>query len=229
MSVRPFDVVVVGAGHAGCEAAWAAAQAGCRVAICTLTRETVALMPCNPAIGGTAKGHLVREIDAMGGLMGRAIDATGIQFKLLNRSRGPAVWSPRAQADKTTYGRWVRRVLAAEPNIAWIAGRAGRVLLANGRVAGIAMEEGDAYRCATLVVTTGTFLNGLIHIGPERHAAGRAGEPPSHELAESLRAIGFLIVALDQTQSAPAIPIFNKAIYEHIEKCLVEAGKGGAT
>src|SRR5437762_11118805 len=107
------------------------------VAICTLTRDTVAHMPCNPAVGGTAKGHLVREIDALGGLMGRAIDATGIQFKLLNRSRGPAVWSPRAQADKRIYGQWVKSALDAEPNIEWLIGKAGRILLANGRVAGI--------------------------------------------------------------------------------------------
>ena len=103
-----FDVLVIGSGHAGVEAAWAAAQMGCRVGICTLSKDTIAQMPCNPAIGGTAKGHLVREIDALGGLMGRAIDATGIQFKLLNRSRGPAVWSPRAQADKRRYAAWVR-------------------------------------------------------------------------------------------------------------------------
>ena len=121
-----FDVVVIGAGHAGCEAAWAAARLGCRVGLCTLSPETVALMPCNPAIGGTAKGHLVREIDALGGLMGRAADATGIQFKLLNRSRGPAVWSPRAQADKKRYGAWVREALSAEPNVTWIFRRAGR-------------------------------------------------------------------------------------------------------
>ena len=109
MTMKGYDVIVVGAGHAGCEAAWAAAQLGCRVGICTLGLDTVALMPCNPAVGGTAKGHLVREIDALGGLMGRAIDATGIQFRLLNRSRGPAVWSPRAQADKRVYGDWMRR------------------------------------------------------------------------------------------------------------------------
>src|SRR6186713_1305111 len=122
-----FEVVVIGSGHAGCEAAYAAARLGARVAICTLSPDTVAHMPCNPAVGGTAKGHLVREIDALGGLMGRAIDATAIQFKLLNRSRGPAVWSPRAQADKREYGRWVRSALEREPNIHWILGRAGRI------------------------------------------------------------------------------------------------------
>src|SRR6266851_2088516 len=118
-----FDVVVIGAGHAGCEAAYAAARLGCHVGLCTLSRETVAHMPCNPAVGGTAKGHLVREIDALGGLMGRAIDATGIQFKLLNRSRGPAVWSPRAQADKRTYGCWVKRALDEERGVEWLIGR----------------------------------------------------------------------------------------------------------
>src|SRR5216117_751508 len=117
-----FDVIVVGAGHAGVEAAWAAARLGCSVGLCTLSRETVAHMPCNPAVGGTAKGHLVREIDALGGLMGLAIDATGIQFKLLNRSRGPAVWSPRAQADKRVYGRWVKAALDAEPRVSWLIG-----------------------------------------------------------------------------------------------------------
>src|SRR5437773_11654026 len=140
-----FDVIVVGAGHAGVEAAWAAARLGCSVGLCTLSRETVAHMPCNPAVGGTAKGHLVREIDALGGLMGLAIDATGIQFKLLNRSRGPAVWSPRAQADKRLYGRWVKGALDAEPRIDWIVGAAGRILVKHNRVAGLAMEDGDEY------------------------------------------------------------------------------------
>ena len=186
-----FDVIVVGAGHAGCEAAYAAARLGARVAICTLTTDTVAHMPCNPAIGGTAKGHLVREIDALGGLMGRAIDATGIQFKLLNRSRGPAVWSPRAQADKRIYGAWVRAALAAQPSIQWLIGRAGRLLVEHGRIVGLALEDGDSYSCGAVVITTGTFLNGLVHIGPEQHPAGRAGEPPSRELAESLKSLGF--------------------------------------
>src|SRR3982751_2623126 len=132
-----FDVIVIGAGHAGVEAAWAAARMGRHVAICTLSNATVAHMPCNPAVGGTAKGHLVREIDALGGLMARAIDATGIQFKLLNRSRGPAVWSPRAQADKRRYGAWVTQVLDAESNITWVLGRAGQIVVRGGRIAGL--------------------------------------------------------------------------------------------
>jgi tRNA uridine 5-carboxymethylaminomethyl modification enzyme len=186
-----FDVIVVGAGHAGVEAAYAAARLGCSVALCTLSRETVAHMPCNPAVGGTAKGHLVREIDALGGLMGLAIDATGIQFKLLNRSRGPAVWSPRAQADKRCYSAWVNAALDREPNIAWLLGKAGRILVEHGRVLGLAMEDGDRHACAALVVTTGTFLNGLIHVGREQRPAGRHGEPPARALAESIRSCGF--------------------------------------
>ncbi len=185
------DVIVIGAGHAGCEAAWAAARVGCRVAICTMSRETVALMPCNPAIGGTAKGHLVREIDALGGLMGRAIDATGLQFKILNRSRGPAVWSPRAQADKKQYASWMRDALDAEPMIDWILGMAAHIVVDRGRVRGLALEDGRELRADAIVVTTGTFLNGLIHIGREQRAAGRVGEPASRTLAESLASFGF--------------------------------------
>ena len=210
-----FDVLVIGAGHAGVEAAWAASEMGCRVGICTLSKETIAQMPCNPAIGGTAKGHLVREIDALGGLMGRAIDATGIQFKLLNRSRGPAVWSPRAQADKRRYGAWVRSALESHPRIEWVVGRAARLRAENGR-AGVRnqnsdvrrqkgsneirfnninwlcdLESGESISAATLVITTGTFLNGLIHIGPETTPAGRYGEQASVGLAESIRGLGF--------------------------------------
>ena len=167
--------------------AWARASASAR---CRATRSRTcrAIRP----IGGTAKGHLVREIDALGGLMGRAIDATGMQFKLLNRSRGPAVWSPRAQADKKIYGAWVRRGARgrAEHRLDRSGGRGG----SSSSTAGCAasrFEDGDAFGCRALVVTTGTFLNGLIHIGPEQHPAGRAGEPPSRELAESLKALGF--------------------------------------
>ena len=188
-----YDIIVIGAGHAGCEAAYAAARIGLQVGLCTLSNDTVAHMPCNPAVGGTAKGHLVREIDALGGLMGRAIDATGIQFKLLNRSRGPAVWSPRAQADKRRYGEWVKQELEREPGIEWIVGRAGSVIICDGRVAGLALEGGpgaESFACDALVVTTGTFLNGLIHIGPEQWAAGRHGEPASQHLSESLKSLG---------------------------------------
>lgn len=188
-----FDVVVVGAGHAGCEAAWAAARLGCTVGLCTLAPETVALMPCNPAIGGTAKGHLVREIDALGGLMGLATDATGIQFRLLNRSRGPAVWSPRAQADKRRYGAWVREALSAAPNITWLFDRAGALVISGGRVTGLAFESGRTVSCGAIVVTTGTFLNGLVHVGDEQIPAGRAGEPPTRALADSLHACGFVM------------------------------------
>ena len=191
MSSLSFDVAVIGAGHAGAEAARAAARLGCHVALVTLSRETAGHMPCNPAIGGTAKGHLVREIDALGGLMGEAIDATGIQFKLLNRSRGPAVWSPRAQADKHMYSAWVADELVRTQNIEFVEARAGRVLTEGNRVVGLELEEGGRLACGALVITTGTFLNGLIHVGPDQRPAGRYGEPPSLALAESVRDLGF--------------------------------------
>jgi tRNA uridine 5-carboxymethylaminomethyl modification enzyme len=184
------DVVVIGAGHAGCEAAYAAVRLGCRVALCTLSPETIGHMPCNPAIGGTAKGHLVREIDALGGLMGEAIDATGIQFKLLNRSRGPAVWSPRAQADKRVYSGWMRARLEAEPSITWIFDPVTRLDVEGGRIVGVSLANGGRVRASSVVVTTGTFLNGLVHVGREQRPAGRADEPPSIALAESVRGLG---------------------------------------
>ena len=190
MSVSSFDVVVIGAGHAGCEAAHAAARLGCSVGLVTLSDDTVAHMSCNPAIGGTAKGHLVREIDALGGLMGRAIDATGLQFKLLNRGRGPAVRSPRAQADKRRYGAWMRDALRAEPGITWLFGEAGQLVRRGEGVTGVDLEDGRRLESRALVITTGTFLNGLVHIGPEQRAAGRLGEPPSRRLGESLKAVG---------------------------------------
>ena len=209
-----FDVIVVGAGHAGVEAAHAAARMGCHVGLCTLSRETVAHMPCNPAVGGTAKGHLVREIDALGGVMGKAIDATGIQFKLLNRSRGPAVWSPRAQADKRRYGAWVAGALERESNITWIVGKAGRILVEQGRAAGLAMEDGESHSAGAVLVTTGTFLNGLVHVGPEQRPAGRHGEPPSRELAESIRSCGFEIdaAAIEPWRSARLQPAHLEAL-----------------
>ena len=192
-----FDVVVIGAGHAGIEAAHAASELGCSVGLCTLSALTVGQMPCNPAIGGTAKGHIVREIDALGGLMGRAIDATGIQFKLLNRSRGPAVWSPRAQADKKLYAKWMLDELNRCQQIQWIFGKAGEILCEGTKVVGVRLEvgnddaAGEIIFCSALIVTTGTFLNGVVHVGPVQKPAGRADEPPSHKLAESLKTYGF--------------------------------------
>jgi tRNA uridine 5-carboxymethylaminomethyl modification enzyme len=147
-------------------------------------------MPCNPAIGGTAKGHLVREIDALGGLMGEAIDATGIQFKLLNRSRGPAVWSPRAQADKKVYTAWMRQRLEQEPAITWVFEPVTALNVREGRVVGVTLSDGRRLEASSVVVTTGTFLNGLVHIGREQRPAGRAEEPPSIALAESIKSLG---------------------------------------
>ena len=204
--VSDYDVIVVGGGHAGVEAAHAAVRLGCTVGLCTLSRETVAHMPCNPAVGGTAKGHLVREIDALGGLMGQAIDATAIQFKLLNRSRGPAVWSPRAQADKQRYGEWMRARLEREPNIGWIVERAGAPVIEGGRVVGVELENGDRYGCRALVVTTGTFLNGLVHVGREQQVAGRVGEPASRMLGESLKRLGLVWGRLKTGHAATARP-----------------------
>ncbi len=191
--MRDFDVIVVGGGHAGTEAAWAAANLGSQVGLLTLSAASIATMPCNPAVGGTAKGQLVREIDALGGLMGQAIDATGIQFKVLNRSRGPAVWAPRAQADKQRYARWVRARVETHPRIEVIEGHVARLDLAGANVQGVELLDGRRLYSRAVVVTTGTFLNGLVHVGDVRRPAGRADEPPSTHLGEQLRALGLRV------------------------------------
>src|SRR5437868_351662 len=188
-----FDVVVIGAGHAGCEAANAAAQMGAKTAIITFNLDLIAQMSCNPAIGGIAKGHLVREIDALGGLMGRVIDQTGIQFRMLNRSRGPAVQAPRAQADRSLYRQQMRRELESVPNLFLRQGEVVEILVEEGRVIGVELMDGRMLRTEAVVVTTGTFLNGLIHIGEKRFSSGRSGELPSIKLAENLRHLGFRI------------------------------------
>ncbi|MEO6391001.1 MAG: tRNA uridine-5-carboxymethylaminomethyl(34) synthesis enzyme MnmG [Pyrinomonadaceae bacterium] len=186
-----FDVVVIGAGHAGCEAASAAARLGASTALVTLNLDLIGQMSCNPAVGGIAKGHLVREIDALGGIMGRVIDRTGIQFRLLNRSRGPAVQSPRAQADRALYRTEMRRTLERTPNLSLRQGMVADFIVENNRVTGVELVDTRRIGCASVVVATGTFLNGLIHTGKRTYTAGRAGEPASVELAESLKRRGF--------------------------------------
>lgn len=186
-----FDVVVIGAGHAGCEAASSAARLGAETCLITLNLDLIGQMSCNPAIGGIAKGHLVREIDALGGIMGRVIDRTGIQFRLLNRSRGPAVQSPRAQADRMRYRAEMRRTLESTTNLHLRQGKVVDLILREGRVIGVELEDGRQVGAKAIVVATGTFLNGLVHTGRRTYSAGRAGEPASIELAESLKRLGF--------------------------------------
>ncbi len=186
-----FDVIVIGAGHAGCEAASASARLGSETALVTLNLDLIGQMSCNPAIGGIAKGHLVREIDALGGIMGRIIDRTGIQFRLLNRSRGPAVQSPRAQADRALYRTEMRRVLEATSNLHLRQGSVVDLIVENGTVIGIELQDTRRFGAKSVIVAAGTFLNGTVHTGQRTFSAGRAGEPASIELAESLRRLGF--------------------------------------
>jgi len=190
-----YDAVVVGAGHAGNEAAMAAARLGLRTALVTLNLDLIAQMSCNPAVGGIAKGHLVREIDALGGIMGEITDAVGIQFRLLNTSRGPAVWSPRAQCDKKQYRIESRRVLESEPNLTIKQAEVVDFVLdeqaGQRRILGVELGDGRSIGTEAVIVTTGTFLNGLVHIGERTFPSGRSGEPPSVLLGEALRGLGF--------------------------------------
>jgi len=194
-----YDVVVVGAGHAGCEAAIAPARMGLKTALYTMNLDLIAQMSCNPAVGGIAKGHLVREVDALGGVMGEVIDAVGIQFRLLNTSRGPAVWSPRAQADKKLYRVKMRQVLESEPNLSIKQAEVVDLIIEDlpntapprRRVRGVLLRDGRRVEAGAVIVTTGTFLNGLIHCGEQTYPAGRSGEPPAVMLGEALRRIGF--------------------------------------
>ncbi|MGA7442299.1 MAG: FAD-dependent oxidoreductase, partial [Candidatus Sulfotelmatobacter sp.] len=187
-----FDVVVVGAGHAGCEAAMAAARMGLKTALYTLNVDLIAQMSCNPAVGGIAKGHLVREVDALGGSMGEITDAVGIQFRLLNTSRGPAVWSPRAQCDKQAYRLKMREVLESQPNLKIKQAEVSNLIVqddqichsernegspAPRKVLGVTLRDGRTVGAQAVIITTGTFLNGLIHCGEQQYPAGRSGEP----------------------------------------------------
>jgi len=186
-----FDVIVIGAGHAGCEAASASARLGAETALVTINLDLIGQMSCNPAIGGIAKGHIVREIDALGGIMGRVIDRTGIQFRLLNRSRGPAVQSPRAQADRALYRTEMRRVLEATSNLHLRQGIVIDLIIENSVVSGVELQDSRRLGAKSVVIATGTFLNGVIHTGRQTFSAGRAGEPASIELADTLKRLGF--------------------------------------
>jgi tRNA uridine 5-carboxymethylaminomethyl modification enzyme len=188
-----FDVIVIGAGHAGCEAASASARLGVETALVTINLDLIGQMSCNPAVGGIAKGHVVREIDALGGIMGRVIDRTGIQFRLLNRSRGPAVQSPRAQADRSLYRIEMRRVLEATNNLHLRQGVVVELIVENNEVIGIELQDTRRFGAKAVIIATGTFLNGTIHTGQRTFSAGRAGEPASTELAENLKVLGFPI------------------------------------
>ncbi len=187
---RDYDVIVIGAGHAGCEAALAASRMGLSTCLFTINLDTIAQMPCNPAIGGLAKGHLVREIDALGGEMAKVTDRAGIQFRVLNKSKGPAVWSLRAQADRVLYKLAMRKVLEFQNNLDIKQAFADEIAVEDGKVKGILTSLGIFYGAKAVIVTTGTFLKGLIHIGFENFSAGRAGEFPSIGLSESLKALG---------------------------------------
>ena len=193
MKSSKYDVIVVGAGHAGCEAARACARMGLRAAMITMNLDLIAQMSCNPAIGGIAKGHLVREIDALGGAMGEVTDAVGIQFRLLNTSRGPAVWSPRAQCDKKQYRIRMREVLEREPNLRILQAEVAQLVIEDApgrRVTGVLLRDGRTVASDAVIITTGTFLNGLAHVGEMKYSCGRNGEAPSNLLGDQLRNLG---------------------------------------
>src|SRR5437660_1346284 len=190
VKTRDYDIVVIGGGHAGAEAAWAAARLGASVALVTLDASRIGQMSCNPAIGGLAKGQMVREVDALGGLMGLATDNTGIQFRMLNRSKGPAVWGPRAQADKYKYAIEVQRLLSTCANLMVIQGEVSELLTSDGAINGVVLADETRLLCRAVIVTTGTFLRALMHTGENKTEGGRVGEESAHGLSGCLERLG---------------------------------------
>src|SRR5262245_61586780 len=201
---KEYDGIVVGAGHAGVESALAAARIGCRTLMLSLNLDTIAQMSCNPAIGGLAKGHLVREIDALGGEMGKAADMTGLQFRMLNTKKGPSVWAPRAQCDKKAYQQRLKWICARQNNLDVFQGQTTKILVDADSAYGVETADGVRYHGETVVITTGTFLRGLMHIGKTQHTGGRAGEAAAQHLSGSLKDIGLEIGRL-KTGTPPRI------------------------
>lgn len=199
-----YDVIVIGGGHAGCEAAHASARMGVSTLLITMNLDNIAKMSCNPAIGGTAKGHIVREIDALGGIMGKIADRTAIQYRMLNRSKGPAVWSPRAQCDKLLYHLEMKKYLEGVPNLDLLQGSIDRLLIDSNKVTGIQTTEGITLRCKAIIISAGTFMRGLMHIGDTNFAGGRSGDSPSVGLSLALKNLGFTLGRL-KTGTPPRI------------------------